>query len=70
MNITFPDGSVRAYDNGTTAIEIAKGISHGLAKKVMAARVNGEVRDLLRPIDEDSTLELLTFDDEDGKKSQ
>ena len=69
MNITFPDGSVRAYDNGTTAIEIAKGISHGLAKKVMAARVNGEVRDLLRPIDEDSTLELLTFDDEDGKKT-
>lgn len=69
MNITFPDGSVRSYDEGVTAIAIAKDISHGLAKKVMAARVNGEVRDLLRPIEEDAQLELLTFDDEDGKRT-
>ncbi len=69
MNITFPDGSVKEYENGTTAISIAKGISNGLAKKVMAARVNGEVQDLLRPIEGDASLELLTFDDEDGKRT-
>ena len=69
MKITFPDGSVRSYDKGVTAMAIAKDISHGLAKKVMAARVNGEVRDLLRPINEDAQLELLSFDDEDGKRT-
>ena len=69
MNITFPDGSVREYENGADALSIAKGISKGLAKKVMVAKVNGEVQDLMTPITEDATLELLTFDDEDGKKT-
>jgi threonyl-tRNA synthetase len=69
MNITFPDGSVRSYDSGASSMDIAKAISHGLAKKVVAARVNGEVRDLLRPITEDANLELLTFEEEDGKKT-
>ena len=69
MNITFPDGSVREYESGTSAIAIAKGISKGLAKKVMVAKVNGEVCDLLRPIEEDAALELLSFDDEDGRKT-
>lgn len=69
MNITFPDGSVREYEIGSTAMQIAKSISNGLAKKVMAASVNGEVIDLLRPIKADATLSLLTFDDEDGKKT-
>ncbi len=69
MNITFPDGSVREYESGTSAITIAKGISKGLAKKVMVAKVNGEICDLLRPIEEDAALELLSFDDEDGRKT-
>jgi len=69
MNITFPDGSLREYENGTTAIAIAKSISNGLAKKVLAASVNGETWDLTRPINEDATLALLTWDDDEGQKT-
>lgn len=67
MKITFPDGAVREYANGTSAMDIAKSISEGLARKILAAKVNGEVRDILRPINEDATLQLLTWDDKDGK---
>ena len=67
INITFPDGNVRQYEAGTTAMDIAKSISHGLAKKVLSAKVNGEVWDATRPIHEDATLQLLTWDDKDGK---
>jgi threonyl-tRNA synthetase len=67
INITFPDGNVRQYEPGTSAMDIAKSISHGLAKRVLAAKVNGEVRDLTRPIQTDSTVQLLTWDDKDGK---
>lgn len=67
MKITFPDGAVREYANGTSAMDIAKNISEGLARKILAAKVNGEVRDLLRPINEDATLQLLTWDDKEGK---
>ncbi len=67
INITFPDGNVRQYEAGASAMDIAKSISHGLAKNVLAARVNGEVWDSTRPIDVDATLELLTWKDEDGK---
>ena len=69
MNITFPDGSVREYENGTSAIAIAKSISNGLAKKVLAATVNGETWDLTRAIENDATLALLTWDDEEGQKT-
>lgn len=69
MKITFPDNKQREYAEGTTALEIAKSISESLAKNVLAARVNGEVRDLMRPINEDATLELLTWDDEAGKST-
>lgn len=69
MNITFPDGSVRTYDKGTTAIDIAKSISHGLAKKVLAAEVDGEVYDLTRPINNDVQLKLLTWEDDGAKKA-
>lgn len=69
MNITFPDGSVREYENGSSAISIAKSISNGLAKAVLAANVNGEVWDLTRPIEEDATLQLLTWEDDDAKKT-
>ena len=69
MNITFPDGNVRQYENGASALDIAKSISMGLAQKVLVAKVNGEVRDLTRPITEDAQLQLLTWDDTDAKKT-
>jgi threonyl-tRNA synthetase len=67
INITFPDGQVRQYEAGTTALDIAQSISHGLAKKVLSAKVNGEVWDATRPIEHDARLQLLTWDDQDGK---
>lgn len=67
INITFPDGSVRQYENGITSLDIAKSISNSLAKKVLSAEVNGEVWDAMRPINQDSKLKLLTWDDEGGK---
>lgn len=67
INITFPDGNVRQYEKGTSALEIAKSISHGLAKNVLSAKVNGEVWDATRPINEDATLQLLTWNDQQGK---
>ena len=69
VNITFPDGNKKEFDAGISALEIAKGISHGLAKKVLAAEVNGEVWDLTREIREDAALNLLTWDDEQGKST-
>lgn len=67
INITFPDGKVRQYEAGITALDVAKSISEGLARNVLSAKVNGKVQDLTRTIDTDSTLELLTWDNEDGK---
>ncbi|NLR77778.1 threonine--tRNA ligase [Chitinophaga eiseniae] len=67
INITFPDGAVRQYEPGVTALDIAKSISEGLARKVLAANVNGQVVDATRPILTDSTLQLLTWVDKDGK---
>ncbi|MCR6720804.1 MAG: TGS domain-containing protein [Chitinophagaceae bacterium] len=69
INITFPDGAVRQYEAGSSALDIAKSISEGLARKLLAARVNKEVWDLTRPIKTDATLQLLTWDDIDGKKT-
>ena len=69
INITFPDGNVRQYDAGATAMDVAKSISEGLARNVLSARINGEVWDANRPISEDSKIELLTWNDEDGKKT-
>ncbi|MGN0186622.1 MAG: threonine--tRNA ligase [Paludibacteraceae bacterium] len=67
MKITFPDGSVREYQAGTTALQIAESISPRLAAEVLAATVNGEVRDLSRPITEDSTLKLHKWEDDEAK---
>ncbi|RYE21202.1 MAG: TGS domain-containing protein, partial [Sphingobacteriales bacterium] len=67
IKITLPDGSVREYQEGITALEIAKSISEGLARKVLAASVNSEVWDATRPITTDASLKLLTWDDSDGK---
>ena len=69
VQIQFPDGAVRSYEKGITALGIAKSISEGLAKKVLAASVNGEVYDATRPINTDSALKLLTWDDSDGKST-
>lgn len=67
INITLPDGSVRKYDSGVTGLEIAKSISEGLARNVIATKVNGEVWDATRPITADAAVQLLTFRDDDGK---
>ena len=69
INITFPNGAVRQYENGVTALDIAKSISEGLARKVLAANVNGNVWDATRPIDGDATIKLLTWNDDDGKST-
>ncbi|NBU36335.1 MAG: threonine--tRNA ligase [Bacteroidetes bacterium] len=67
IQITFPDGNARQFEPGVTSFEIARSISEGLSQKVLAAKVNGEVWDLSRPISKNSTLQLLTWDDKDGK---
>jgi threonyl-tRNA synthetase len=69
INITFPDGAVRQYENGITALDIAKSISEGLARKVLAASVNGEVWDATRPIYTDANLKLLTWNEGEGKST-
>jgi threonyl-tRNA synthetase len=69
IKITFPDGAVREYQQGATSLDIAKSISEGLARKVLAASVNGEVWDATRPINNDSTLNLLTWNEKDGKST-
>lgn len=67
IKITLPDGAVREYEQGTTALQIAQSISEGLARNVLAAKINGEVWDANRPIQSDSSLQLLTWNDTDGK---
>ncbi|MBP8114926.1 MAG: threonine--tRNA ligase [Chitinophagaceae bacterium] len=67
INITLPDGAVRQYEKGTTVLDIAKSISEGLARKVLAAEVNGQVWDTTRAINEDASLKLLTWNDQEGK---
>ncbi len=67
IKITLPDGSVREYAKGTTAHQVALSISEGLARNVISAKVNGEVWDSSRPINSDASLQLLTWNDEDGK---
>ncbi|WP_181305355.1 threonine--tRNA ligase [Rufibacter sp. XAAS-G3-1] len=67
INITLPDGSVREYQEGVTGIEIAASISEGLARNVLAVKVNGQVWDLTRPITENASIQLLTWNDDEGK---
>jgi threonyl-tRNA synthetase len=67
IKVTFPDGSVREYENGTTGMQIAESISSRLAQEVLSIGVNGEVRDLNRPIEEDCSVKLFKFEDEEGK---
>ena len=67
IKVTLPDGSVKEVEKGTTSLDIAKSISEGLARNVLAAEVNNEVIDAMRPIETDSTLKLLTWNDKEGK---
>ena len=67
VKITFPDGSVREYENGVTGLEIAESISQRLAQDVIACGVNGETVELNRPINEDATINLYKWDDAEGK---
>ena len=67
IKVTFPDGSVREYAQGVTGLQIAESISPRLAQEVLAVGVNGETRDLMRPIDEDASVKLYKWDDEEGK---
>ena len=67
IKITLPDGSIREYPQGTTAMDVAKSISEGLARNVLSAKVNGAVVDADRPIESDATLALLTWNDPEGK---
>ena len=69
IQVTFPDGTIREYAKGTSALQIATSISEGLARNVLAARVNGQVRDAVLPIDEHCELQLLTWNDPDGKST-
>jgi len=69
MNITFPDGAVRQYQQGSSSLDIAKSISEGLARKLLAAEVNGEVWDLSRPINSDASIKFLTWEDEKAKST-
>lgn len=69
IKINLPDGSVRVYDKGTTGLQIAASISEGLARNVLAAKVNGQVWDASREIHEDSNLQLLTWNDLEGKST-
>ena len=67
INIQFPDGSVRSYEQGVTGLQIAESISPALARDVIACGVNGETVELNRPINEDSSIALYKWDDEEGK---
>ncbi|MFN5890883.1 MAG: threonine--tRNA ligase [Bacteroidota bacterium] len=69
INISFPDGAVRSYPQGSTAMDIATSISEGLARNVLAAKVSGQVWDATRPITADATLQLLTWKDDEGKST-
>lgn len=69
INITFPDGNVRQYAEGTTALDVAKSISEGLARVIIAASINGEVRDLSRPINTDASIVFHKWEDKEGKQT-
>ena len=67
INVTLPDGSVKQFSEGVNALDVAKSISEGLARNVLSATINGEIKDLLTPLTQDCTLKLNTWNDEDGK---
>ncbi|MEE2921243.1 MAG: threonine--tRNA ligase [Pseudomonadota bacterium] len=66
IKVSLPDGSVREYEEGASPFDVAKSISNSLAKKALAARVDGELRDLMRPLEGDASIEIVTANDPDG----
>src|SRR3954465_10509107 len=69
IKVTLPDGTIKEYAEGSTALDVGKSISEGLARKVLAAEVNGQVWDATRPLPQESTLKLLTWNDTGGKST-
>ncbi len=69
IRVTLPDGAVREVPSGSSPMDLAREISHGLAKKVLAALINGEIREASTPLTQDVTLRLLTWDDAEGKSA-
>jgi len=69
VKITLPDGSVREYPVGTTAMNVAESISQGLARQVLAAKINGELKEAATPLIHDAAVQLLTWQDADGKSA-
>ena len=69
IQISFPDGAVREYEAGISSLDIAKSISEGLARKVLAAEVDGEVYDVTRSIHTNAAVKFLTWDDKSGKST-
>ena len=69
IKITLPDGNVKEMESGSSAMDVALSISEGLARRVLAAEVNGEVWDLTRPIRTNANLKLLSFSDNGGKST-
>lgn len=69
MNVTLPDGTVKQFENGISSLDVAKSISEGLARNVLAAKVDGQVIDANRPLNADCTLQLLTWNDAEGKST-
>jgi threonyl-tRNA synthetase len=69
MRVSFPDGGCREFPDGSSGLDIAKSISHGLAKKALVCRYNGELTDLSVPLPGDGSIEILTFEDEAGRET-
>jgi threonyl-tRNA synthetase len=69
VKIEFPDGAIKEYNEGITGLEIAESISPRLASEVLAIGVNGEIRDLMRPVNEDAEIRLYKWEDEEGKRT-
>jgi len=69
INVTLPDGSVKPFNYGSSAMDVALSISEGLARNVLAAKINGEVRDAVLPLTQDVSLQLLTWNDPEGKST-
>ena len=69
INITLPDGTIKEYEQGVTSMDVATGISEGLARNVLVADVNGQIWDASRPINQDVSLSLLTWKDDSGKST-
>mgnify|MGYP005853231031 CR=1 FL=1 len=69
IEITLPDGSQKSYESGSTPLDIARSISHGLARNVVSAKFDGKIIEATTPLVKNGKLVLLTFDDKDGKKA-